>query len=64
MTVLYVLIPLALIIVAGFVTAFVWSVKNGQLDDTDTPAERMLLDATRVSREPVRENGGMAEPKG
>lgn len=64
MTVLYVLIPLALIIVAGFVTAFVWSVKNGQLDDTDTPAERMLLDATRVNREPVRENGGMAEPKG
>lgn len=63
MTVLYVLIPLALIIVAGFVTAFVWSVKNGQLDDTDTPAERMLVDTTRVKTEPPRLVGARAKPE-
>jgi cbb3-type cytochrome oxidase maturation protein len=27
-----------------FLGAFIWSVKNGQLDDLETPAYRILLD--------------------
>ncbi len=44
MTVLYVLIPLALVLAGGAVLAFRWAVRDGQFDDTETPALRILLD--------------------
>lgn len=44
MTVLYVLIPLALALAGGAVLAFRWAVRDGQFDDTETPAIRILLD--------------------
>jgi cbb3-type cytochrome oxidase maturation protein len=44
MSVIYLVLPLALIIVGGAVLAFVWSAKNGQYDDLETPAVRMLHD--------------------
>ena len=44
MTVLYIVLPLALVIVAGAVAAFVWAARSGQFDDLETPARRMLVD--------------------
>ena len=44
MTVLFVLIPLALLTGAAAVLAFVWATRSGQLDDLDTPAVRILND--------------------
>lgn len=44
MSVLYVLLPLALIASALAVTAFVWCVRAGQIDDLDTPPWRILFD--------------------
>lgn len=44
MSVLYVLVPLALLLVIGFVAAWVWSARDGQFDDLQTPALRPLLD--------------------
>ncbi|QDT66401.1 cbb3-type cytochrome oxidase assembly protein CcoS [Calycomorphotria hydatis] len=44
MSVLYIAVPVALLIAAGAVWAFIWSVKSGQLDDLETPAARMLFD--------------------
>lgn len=44
MSVIYVVLPLALLISTIAVIAFVWSVKRGQLDDLETPAIRMLFD--------------------
>jgi cbb3-type cytochrome oxidase maturation protein len=44
MDILYIAIPMALGIAAFFVIAFLWSVSNGQLDDLETPAVRMLFD--------------------
>jgi cbb3-type cytochrome oxidase maturation protein len=44
MSVLYVVVPLALLIVAVAVGAFVWAAHRGQFDDLDTPAMRMLHD--------------------
>ncbi|MCC6243621.1 MAG: cbb3-type cytochrome oxidase assembly protein CcoS [Gemmatimonadaceae bacterium] len=44
MSVLYIVLPLALVIVAGAVFAFVWSARSGQMDDLETPAVRMLHD--------------------
>ena len=44
MTALYILLPLALLVAAGAVAAFIWTVRSGQLDDVDTPPRRILFD--------------------
>lgn len=44
MSILYLLIPLALLLLAVAVWAFFWAVGSGQFDDLDTPAMRILLD--------------------
>lgn len=44
MNALYLILPLALLIAAGAVAAFAWSVRDGQLDDLDTPPRRALDD--------------------
>ena len=44
MNVLYFLIPLALLLLAGAVWAFFWAVGSGQFDDLDTPAMRVVMD--------------------
>lgn len=44
MSILYVLIPLALLILGAAVWAFFWAVGSGQFDDMDTPAVRILMD--------------------
>lgn len=44
MSVLYIVLPLAILIAVVAVSAFVWMVKGGQLDDLDSPAIRMLHD--------------------
>jgi cbb3-type cytochrome oxidase maturation protein len=44
MSVLFIVLPLALLLVGCAVWAYVWSVRQGQYDDLDTPAVRMLHD--------------------
>lgn len=44
MTILFALIPLAIILLAFAIWAFFWAVRSGQFDDLDTPAVRILLD--------------------
>jgi cbb3-type cytochrome oxidase maturation protein len=44
MNALYVVLPLALIVAASAVAAFVWCVRSGQLDDVDTPPRRILFE--------------------
>lgn len=44
MSVLYLVVPLAMLIVAAAVAAYVWATRSGQLDDLDTPPLRMLHD--------------------
>ena len=44
MNVLFVLVPLALLLAGAGVAAFVWSVRNGQYDDVETPAMRILME--------------------
>ena len=44
MNVLYVLVPLALVLAGAAVAAFRWAVQDGQFDDVETPALRVLFD--------------------
>lgn len=44
MNILYLLIPLALLLLAFAVWAFFWAVGSGQFDDLDTPAMRIVMD--------------------
>jgi len=44
MSVIFIVLPLALVIVGTAVFAFVRATMSGQFDDLDTPAVRMLHD--------------------
>ena len=44
MSILYLLIPLALLLLGVAVWAFFWAVGSGQFDDLDTPAVRVIMD--------------------
>ena len=44
MSVLYIMLPVALLIASGAVWAFIIAARAGQMDDLETPAYRMLVD--------------------
>ena len=44
MDILYLLIPLSLVFVAVIAVVFLWAVKNGQFEDMEGPAHRILMD--------------------
>ncbi len=44
MSVLFIVVPLAMLLVGAAVAAYMWSARTGQMDDLDTPAVRMLHD--------------------
>jgi len=48
-SVIFIVVPLATLIVLVAVIAFVYSARRGQFDDLDTPAVRMLYDDTPVA---------------
>ena len=44
MSILFALIPLAIVLLAFAVWAFFWAVRSGQFDDLEGPAHRILMD--------------------
>lgn len=44
MSVVFILVFAAIIMAGAFLIAFIWSVKNGQYEDTYTPSVRILFD--------------------
>lgn len=51
MSVLFVLIIISILVAAGFLGAFIWSVKSGQYEDDYTPSVRMLFDDELTKKE-------------
>lgn len=49
---LYLLVPIALIFVAIALKIFFWAIKNGQYDNLDTEAHRILFDDDEPTAEP------------
>lgn len=44
MDILYLLIPLALVLLVIAIGAFIWASRSGQFEDLDGPAYRILMD--------------------
>jgi cbb3-type cytochrome oxidase maturation protein len=44
MEIIFFLLPIVIGLAAAFIYGFVWMTKNGQYDDLETPAHRMLLE--------------------
>ncbi|HFB62399.1 MAG TPA: cbb3-type cytochrome oxidase assembly protein CcoS [Bacteroidetes bacterium] len=59
MSVIIVLVIVGVVVAGGFLAAFIWAVKSGQYEDTDSPAMRMLFDDTH----PVDKPGGNVKAK-
>jgi cbb3-type cytochrome oxidase maturation protein len=44
MEIIYLLIPIALILVAVIIWLFMWAVKSDQFDDLEGPAHKIIMD--------------------
>lgn len=53
MTVLYILIPVAIVLVGIAILVFNWAVNSGQYDDLDGPAHSILFDDEEPFQPPV-----------
>ena len=51
MEILYLLIPLSVVLVFAIGVAFWWSLRNGQFDDLEGPAHRVLMDDDDVDQD-------------
>ena len=52
MEVIFLLVPVAMLLVVAIAWAFWWAVKSGQFDDLEGPAHRILMDKEEtVNRE-------------
>jgi len=63
MSVVIILVFVAIIMAGGFLIAFIWSVKNGQYEDTYTPSVRILFDDMPVKESKEQGAEGMEQKK-
>lgn len=63
MSVLYIVLPLALLFAGGAVVVFIVATRRGQFDDLETPSRRLLFDEDRAPRrDPVNHEVRGDEP--
>ena len=55
MDIIFLLIPLALVLVVVIVWVFMWAVRSDQFDDLEGPAHRILMDEDEPKIEPKGE---------
>lgn len=59
MSAVYIALPVALLLAVAGVVAFIWAVRSGQMDDLETPGQRVLVDdrpSDGVTGLPQRDN--------
>lgn len=54
MSVIFIVLPLALVLGGLALAAFLWSVRSGQFEDLDTPGIRVALEDDRAGRRAAR----------
>ncbi len=59
MEIIYLLIPISLILLAGIVWVLLWAIRSGQFEDLEGPAHRILMDEDKiVDRQKNSRRGG------
>lgn len=61
MEILIFLVPLASVVVAIAVWAFIWALRRGQFDDLDSPAWRIVFDDQEQHRKADADTGADAD---
>lgn len=61
MSVIYVLLAISIVVAIVFFIAFIFSVKNGQYDDSYTPSVRMLFEDELVKQKKNLQKSNMDE---
>jgi cbb3-type cytochrome oxidase maturation protein len=56
MEIIYLLIPISLILLALIVWVLLWAVRDGQYDDLEGPAYRILMDEDKIVERDVEPN--------
>ena len=56
MNIFYLLIGVSLFAALIFLGAFIWAVRDGQFEDNDTPARRILFDDDIIEDEDLPQN--------
>ncbi len=54
MEVIFVLVPISLVIIAGAIWAFAWSVRNDQFEDLEKEGHRILFEEEPANAEKER----------
>ncbi len=62
MTILYLLIPLGLLLLAFGVGAFFWATRAGQFDDLESPAWSVVMDDDKRPDRPAGRDNGARTP--
>lgn len=57
-SVLYLLIPLAVVLMIVAIAFFIWTIRSGQYDDLEGPAHRILMDDDDPMIPAYKKNGG------
>lgn len=47
MSVIFIVLPLAVVLAAAAIAGFMWAIRGGQFDDLETPAIRAVVDDER-----------------
>jgi cbb3-type cytochrome oxidase maturation protein len=63
MSILYLLIPLGLLLLALAIWAFFWAVGSGQFDDLDSPAWSVVMDDDKAPRKGSTRNADPDSPE-
>jgi cbb3-type cytochrome oxidase maturation protein len=50
MKIVFMMLPVALLLGFGFLAAFIWLTFNGQFDDLETPAHRILIEDDSINK--------------
>ncbi|MEP7195719.1 MAG: cbb3-type cytochrome oxidase assembly protein CcoS [Saprospiraceae bacterium] len=50
MSVIILLLSFSFLIAVAFLIAFLWSVNDGQFDEDESPAQRILFDSKKTNR--------------
>ena len=56
MSVIILLIKVGVLVAGAFLAGFIWAVKNGQYDDTESPAIRMLFDDAKPVKKKLKKS--------